>query len=68
MSKNYSLPDYSEYRFRIKEYALYIAEGLLLVTVIGYFFYRSLAACIGLLPILFFFLREKRRELAKKQM
>ena len=38
MSKNYSLPDYSEYRFRIKEYALYIAEGLLLVTVIGYFF------------------------------
>lgn len=67
MSKNYSLPDYSEYRFRAKEYVLYTAQGLLLVAVIGYFFYRSWAACIGLMPILIFFLREKRKELAKKQ-
>lgn len=67
MSKNYRLPDYSEYRFRAKESVLYISEGMLLVAVIGYFFYRSWAACVCLVPMLFLFLREKRKELAKKQ-
>lgn len=67
MSKNYSLPDYSNYRFGIKERALYVSEGVLLVAVISYFFYRSWIACIGLLPVLILFLREKKKELAKKQ-
>ena len=67
MSKNYNLPDYSEYRFQAKERVLYVAEGLLLVAVISYFFYRSWIACIGLIPVLIIFLREKKKELAKKQ-
>ena len=67
MSKNYNLPDYSEYRFQAKERVLYVAEGLLLVAVISYFFYRSWIACIGLMPVLILFLREKKKELAKKQ-
>ena len=67
MSKNYSLPDYNEYRFGAKEQALYVAEGLLLVALISYFFYRSWIACIGLMPVLFLFLKEKKKELAKKQ-
>ena len=67
MSKNYRLPDYSEYRFQVKESVLYISEGMLLVVIIGYFFYRSWAACIGLTPVLLLFLREKKKELAKKQ-
>ena len=67
MSKNYSLPDYSKYQFQAKERALYMLEGLLLVTVISYFFYRSWIACIGLIPVLALFLREKKKELAKKQ-
>ena len=67
MSKNYSPPDYNEYRFEAKEQALYVAEGLLLVALIAYFFYRSWIACIGLMPVLFLFLREKKKELAKKQ-
>ena len=67
MSKNYSLPDYSEYRFRVREGVLYILEGVLLVAVIGYFFYRSWIACIALMPVLILFLKEKKKELAKKQ-
>lgn len=67
MSKNYSLPDYNDYRFKAKELVLYIAEGLFVATLIGYFFYRSWIACVGLLPILILFMREKKRELAKKQ-
>ena len=67
MSKNYSPPDYNEYRFKVKEYILYTAEGLFIAALIGYFFYRSWIACIGLLPIVLLFLQRKKRELAKKQ-
>lgn len=67
MSKNYSPPDYNEYRFNAKEQILYTAEGLLIAALIGYFFYRSWIACIGLLPIVFLFLQSKKRELAKRQ-
>lgn len=67
MSKNYSPLDYNEYRFKAKEHILYTAEGLLIEALIGYFFYRSWIACIGLLPIVFLFLQRKKRELARKQ-
>ena len=67
MSKNYSMPDYSNYRFRTKERLLYVSEGAFLVGAIGYFFYRSWIACIGLMPVLILFLKEKKKELAKKQ-
>ena len=67
MSKNYSLPDYSEYRFKAKDCFLYTVEGIFLIAVISYFFYRSWIACIGLMPVLVLFLKEKKKELAKKQ-
>ncbi len=67
MSKNCSLPDYSEYRFRAKDRALYLAEGLSLTAVFGYFFYRSWIACAALLPLLFLFMKRKKRELAKRR-
>lgn len=67
MSKNYRLPDYSEYRFRVKEHVWYISEGMMIVAAISYFFYRSWVACVGLAPVLLLFLREKKKELAKKQ-
>lgn len=46
---------------------MYMLEGLLIVTATGYFFYHSWIACLCLLPVLFFFLKEKKRELAKKR-
>ena len=67
MSKNYSLPDYSNYRFKAKDCLLYTAEGIFLIAVIGYFFYRSWIACLGLTPALVLFLKEKKKDLAKKQ-
>lgn len=67
MSKNCGLPDYSKYRFKTRECILYPAEGLLLIAVISYFFYRSWIACVGLMPVLILFLKEKNKELAKKQ-
>lgn len=67
MSKNYRLPDYNDYRFGPKDFILYSLEGIALVMLIGYFFYHSWIACLFLAPVLWFFLKEKKRELAKKQ-
>lgn len=67
MSKNYSLPDYGEYRFSVKEGLLAVLEAALLVLAIGYFFYRSLFACVLLLPLFGYLIKEKKRELAIKR-
>ena len=67
MSKSYRLPDYAEYHFSFKEGALAFLEGVLLVAMIGYFFYRSWVACIFLFPVFVFFVREKKRDMAKKR-
>lgn len=67
MSKNYSPPDYAEYRFSLRQGMLACGEGAAVVLMIGYFFYQSWIACIFLLPVFVFFIREKKRELAKKR-
>lgn len=67
MLKNYSLPDYAEYHFDLKERVLYFLEGIALTAMIGYFFYQSWIACLCLSPLMLLFLREKKKELAKKR-
>lgn len=67
MSKSCSLPDYAEYRFSSVEKLLYLLEGVLLVAMIGYFFYDSWIACVCLSPLLILFLREKKKELSGKR-
>ena len=67
MSKSYRPPDYAEYHFSLKEGALAVLEGMFVVAMIGYFFYRSWLACLFLLPVFVFFMRERKRELAKKR-
>ncbi len=67
MSKNCGQPDYSQYHFRAKGKILYCLEGLLLILLIGYFFYRSWIACLCLIPLLFLFIKEKRKDLAKRK-
>ncbi len=67
MSKNYRLPDYGNYHFSAKEGILAVLESAFLILGIGYFFYRSLIACLFLLPLFGFFLKEKKRELSKKR-
>ncbi len=37
------------------------------MAMVGYFFYQSWAACVCLFPLLVFFLREKKKELAKRR-
>lgn len=59
--------DYEEYVLNAKEVVLYSAQGLLLIGIISYFFYRSIWAFLCLSPLLIFFLRLKKRELAQKR-
>lgn len=67
MSKSCRAPDYSEYHFSLKEGMLAALEGALLVAVIGYFFYRSVLACLFLFPVFVLFIRERKKDLAKKR-
>ncbi len=67
MSKSYRLPDYAEYHFSLKEGAIALLEGVFLVAMTGYFFYQSWIACLLLFPVFVLFIKEKKRDLAKKQ-
>lgn len=67
MSKNYGLPDYAEYHFSAREGMAVCLEGVFLVAAVGYFFYQSWFACIALIPVFLFFVREKKRDFAKKR-
>lgn len=57
--------DYGNYILSGREWLLYSAEAIMIVAVIGYFFYRSVLACMLLSPISVIFLKEKKKELAK---
>ncbi len=67
MSKSLKMQDYSVYCFDKKEKVCYLLQGIFVVAAIGYFFYQSWVAFLLLMPILFLFLKEKKKELAKKQ-
>ena len=59
--------DYEDYILSGREWILYSLEGILVVGIISYFFYRSLWACLFLAPVFVMFLKGKRRELAKRR-
>ena len=67
MSKNYRLPDYGDYHLQGKEGILCVLEGAVIVITIGYFFYHSWIACLCLVPVFFLFLKDRKKELARKR-
>lgn len=50
-----------------KEKIIWTVQGILLITLLAYFFYRSLLAIPLLTPLLFIFLKEKRKDYMKKK-
>ena len=67
MSENYRRQDYDQYSFCIKETVRYVWEGILLVAVISYFFYRSIIIGFLLSPLILVYLSEKKKQLCKKR-
>lgn len=57
--------DYGVYILSGREWLLCVAEAVFILAAIGYFFYRSVWACIFLSPILPILIKEKKKELAK---
>lgn len=54
--------DYDEYSLQKKEIIVFGAEGLLIMSVISYVFYRSAIALLFLLPLIFPFIDYKRKK------
>lgn len=52
--------DYNQYFFTRQEYVLYGLQGIVLIGMISYLFYRSAIAFILMLPYFYFLFREKR--------
>lgn len=67
MSENYSLRDYRKYRFSVKEWVIYVSEGVVIAGIISYFFYRSFIAFAVILCAMPLFIKEKTKDLAKKR-
>lgn len=59
--------NYQTYQFSGKEVILYVLEGIALVLLLGYFFYRSWSWTLLLSPMLILFLKKKKQELCKKR-
>ena len=61
------MTDYKVYKFSGKEMLIYGAEGLAIVAMIGFVFYRSFIAVVFLLPLIGFFLKYKKSQLKRKR-
>lgn len=59
--------DYEMYILSAKEKVFYLAEGFILIGIISYFFYRSLAAFFLLSPLITVFMKMKKNNLVKKR-
>lgn len=59
--------DYNDYKLKINEIILYGAEGIALIILISYVFYRSFLAVVLLLPTVLLFLEYKRRSRIKSE-
>ncbi|MCM1262046.1 MAG: type II secretion system F family protein [Butyrivibrio sp.] len=59
--------DYEKYALSGREWITCLVEAILLLAVIGYFFYRSVWACLILSPLIIIFFKEKRKELNKSR-
>jgi len=59
--------NYKEYQYTKKEWVIYFAEGLLIVLILGYFFYRSWIWTCLLCPLIVLFLKMNQTELGIRQ-
>ena len=59
--KKKSQMNYSVYQPCFREWLQYAAEGTILCILLDYLFYKSIASFLFLLPLVFFYMRERRR-------
>lgn len=59
--------DYEYYRFTILEWARYLGESVLICVVINALCYQNLFTFLFLLPVPFWYIRQKKRQLLRKR-
>ena len=65
MTKSFVPQDYNKYSFRIGEWFFYLAQGILIVAALAYFFYQSFLAFWLLIPLVVLFMKKDKRTLKK---
>lgn len=66
-SKKEHAPDYRIYSMNVRELLIYTSQGIAIVLLFSWFFYRSLWASPFLTPLVFLYLKENGRQLAEKR-
>ncbi len=66
MKKNLKMPE-SVLKLDKRELAVYLLQGVLIVILFGYFFYRSVIITICLMPVIYPYILYKSREAEKKR-
>jgi len=61
------IDNYDDYKFTILENVRYIAEGLLIASILGYLFYNNIFGIIGLSPLALIYRRRKKAQLVEKR-
>ena len=65
--KDTYLVNYKNYNMSAREEARCLAEGFVIICIFAYFFYRSILAVFFLLPLLYFYRKEKEKVIARKK-
>lgn len=60
-------PDYRRYSLSVRERLVCLAQGIALLAVLAWFFYRTFWAMLPLMPILVFLFRKTNETLARKR-
>jgi tight adherence protein B len=66
-SESMQIDNYDEYRLSFKEYIRYILQGVAIILIIGWLFYRSIIGAILASPLLYPYLRRTKSRLAAKR-
>ena len=66
-SSNQQVLRYDKYIMSSREVLLYGLQGMGLITLFGYFFYRSIIITVMGMPLIYVFLLRKKRELKEKK-
>lgn len=59
--------NYKEYKMNIRETICSICEGMFIVALFGYFFYRSVIITVLGMPLVYFYIRWKKKRYCDKQ-
>ncbi|MDF2905083.1 MAG: putative rane protein [Herbinix sp.] len=58
---------YDSYRFTGWEKLRYLLQGILIITLIGYFFYKHMGVILMMTPLVYYYLKSKRRCLIRER-